>query len=143
MFFLTESKEVSRETDLGLDLLLTITKVVVGNDRDNDSAFISAGHLESHSVIVALSLVAPAHAVATLPSGGDIQVRQTKLFLSDLGEMRRKNDAAGVPGPVLGVQSRIVLRQKGVACVSKNAFNEIEIANQTARCQKPDLHRFL
>ena len=119
MLFLAESKEVGGETDLGFDLLLAITEVIVGDDRDNHSAFIAASHLESDPVIVELLLVVPAHAVAPLALGGDIPVWQTKLFLGDLDQVRRENDAAGVPGPVLGVQPGIVLRQKGLPAFPK------------------------
>src|ERR1700693_5859190 len=142
MLFLTESIQVRSVADLGFDLLLAITEVVVGNDRDNHSAFIAAGQLESQAVIIEFSLVVPAHAVAAVTLRGGIQVRQTELFLSDLCQVRRENNATSVPGPVISIQPGIVLRQKRVAGVSKDALNEIEIADETARHDKPDLHRF-
>ena len=101
MLFLRKSKKVRRIADLGFDLFLAITEIVIGDDRDNHSAFIAACHFESHAIVVKFLLVFPAHPVAALAFGGDLQVWQTQLSLCDFGEVRREDDATGVASPVL------------------------------------------
>ena len=55
--------------------------------------------------------------------------------------MRREDDAAGVAGPMFGVQPRVIFRQERIAAVAENGFDEIEIADQVARRKEPNLHR--
>ena len=56
--------------------------------------------------------------------------------------MRRKNHATGVPGPVHCVERCIVFGQIRIAAISKDAFHEIEIADQAPGREKTNLHRF-
>ena len=57
--------------------------------------------------------------------------------------MRREDDAAGVAGPMLGVETGVVFRQIRVAAVAEDVFDEIEVADEVARREKTDLHGFL
>ena len=57
--------------------------------------------------------------------------------------MRRKNDAAGVAGPMFAVQRGVIFRQQRVAAIFKNRLDEIQIAHEIARHKKADFHRFL
>ncbi len=40
------------------------------------------------------------------------------------------------------VEAGVVFRQVRIAAVAKNAFDEIEIADEIARREETDLHRF-
>ena len=40
------------------------------------------------------------------------------------------------------IECGVVLRQIGIAAVTENAFDEIQIAHQTAGSEEPDFHRF-
>ena len=143
VFLLAQAEQIRGVADLGFDLLLAIAEIVVRDERYDDAAFVAAGELERPAVIVTFVLLAPAHAVAALPFRGLIPMREAHGFLCGGDQVRRKNDAAGVPRPVLRVEAGIVLRQQGIAGVAKNAFDEIQVAHQIARGEEPDFHRLL
>jgi hypothetical protein len=69
-------------------------------------------------------------------------VRQADGFFRGLDEMRREDDAAGVAGPMFGVERGIIFRQQRIAAVAKNAFDKIQIAHEISRNKKTDFHRF-
>ena len=143
MLLLCEAVEIGSITDLGFDLLFAIPKVVVRNESDHDSILIPTGKLEGGSIVVALVLRFPAHPVLLLLLRGLRDVRQAHILLFHRGEVRRENDAPRMPRPVLDIETSIVLRQKGISCVAKNRFHEIEITDEVARHEKTGLHRFL
>ena len=57
--------------------------------------------------------------------------------------MRREDDAAGVAGPMLDIEAGVVLGQIRIAGVAEDGFDEVEVADQIARREEADLHRFL
>ncbi len=142
VFLLAQSEKIGGIADLGFDLFLAVTVVVVGNDGDNHTGFVAASQLERLGVVVKFPLVLPAHAVAALAFRGLVPRRQAGVLLGDFCQMRRENDAAGVAGPMVRVQARVIFRQTGIARVAENAFHEIEIADQIARGEEADFHRF-
>ena len=64
------AEQVRRVADLGLDLLLAVAEVVVGDDGDDHATSVAGADLEGLAVVVALVLLLPAHPVALLPVGG-------------------------------------------------------------------------
>ncbi len=103
---------------------------------------IAAGELERIAAVVFFVLVAPAHAVSALTGGGLVIVRQAEIFLLQAGDVRREDDAAGVAGPMQAIERGVVFRQIGIAAVAKNAFDKIEIADQTAGHEEARFHGF-
>jgi len=142
VLFLAETKEVRGKTNLGFDLLLAITEVVVGDDGDDYTTFVPASQFESLAVIVKFALLFPARAVATLTLAGVLPARQAQLFLGVFREVWRQDDAAGVAGPVFRIKPGIIFRKVGVAGISEDTFNKIKVADQAARRQESDFHRF-
>ena len=142
MLFFAKAKQVGGVADLGFDLLLAVAEIVVGDDGDDNPAFVTAGQFESQAVIVEFALLFPAHAVAALTLGGVLPDAAAQLFLGELRQVRRQDDAASVAGPVFRIQSGIIFRKKRVAGVSEDAFDKIEVADEAARRQESDLHRF-
>ena len=67
VFLLHKPQQVGGVADLGLDLLLAVPEVVVGDHGDNHPAFVAGAHLERASAVVELFRLLPAHAVAALP----------------------------------------------------------------------------
>ena len=57
--------------------------------------------------------------------------------------MRREDDAAGMSRPMQNVERRIVLGQIGIAAIAENRFHKIEIADEAARREEANLHRFI
>ncbi len=143
VFLLAQAKQIRGVADLRFDLLLAIAEIVVRDERDDDAAFVAAGEFERAAVVVAFVLFAPAHAVTALTFRGLIPMGQADGLFCDLHQMRRENDAAGVPRPMLRIKAGIVLRQQGIAGVAKNAFDKIQVAHEIARGEEPDFHRLL
>ena len=54
--------------------------------------------------------------------------------------MRRQDDATGVPRPMGGVQTGVVLGQIRVSGVSKNAFHKVKVRHQVARGEETNFH---
>src|SRR5271165_3695899 len=142
VLFLAKAKQVSREAYLSSDLLLAVAEIVVGNDGDDDPAFVTAGQFESQAVIVEFALLFPTCAVAALTLGGILPRRESQLFLGKPRQVRRQDYAAGVASPVFWIQSGIIFREKRVAGVSEDTFNKVEVADKAAGRQESDLHRF-
>ena len=105
----SQPEKVGGVADLGLDFLLAVAVIVVGNDGDDDAALVARGDLERCAIVIQLVLVLPAHAVSPLARGGVVPVGQAQCFLGEAGQVRRQNHAAGVAGPMIDIQSRIVL----------------------------------
>ncbi|MEW5770722.1 MAG: hypothetical protein AB1831_10215 [Pseudomonadota bacterium] len=140
VFLLRAAEQVGGVGDLRLDLLLGVSEVVVGDDRDDHAIHVAAHHLEGGAVVVFLVLVLPAHAVAALPLGGLVPVRQAHGLLGHLDQVGREDHAAAVAGPVVHVQAGVVLRQVGVAAVAEDALHEIQIGDQPAGGEESRLH---
>ena len=136
MLFLDIAQKVGGERDLGLHLLLAVAEVIIGNDGDNHPRGRAAGQLEGPTIVVQLTGIAPAHAVLLLPPGCHVPGRQAKLPLGQLRELRCKHNASRMPGPVLDVQTGIILGQVGIAGIAKDRLDEIEIADQPACAKK-------
>ena len=81
MLFLAHAEEIRRVADLRLDLFLAIAVIVVGEDRHHDAAMVARRELEGRAAVVDLVFVTPAHAVAALPFGRGIVMRQAHVFL--------------------------------------------------------------
>ena len=105
------AEEVGGVADLGFDLLLAVAVVVVGDEGDDDAALVAAGDLEGAAVVVEFVLGLPAHAVALLALGGVGDVGQAEFLLGEGDEVGREDDAAGVAGPVVGVEAGVVVRR--------------------------------
>ncbi len=140
MLFFTHSVKVRSKTDLRFDFFLAVAVIVIGNDRDHHPTMIAARHFERASFVVGLVLSGPAHALVLLRLGRFRHVRQPQRLLGNPGYMRGNDHAPCVAGPVLDVESGVVLRQIRVAPIAENAFDEIEIAYKTSRSEEANLH---
>ena len=140
VLLLGQSEEVRGVGDLGLDLLLAVAEVVVGDNGEDDSGLVTGAQLERLALVVELRLVGPAHAVATLAVGGLVDVRQTEVDLADEIEVRGQDDAAAVAGPSRGLQSGVVGGQQRVPGIAENTFDEVEVGDQTAGSEEAGLH---
>ncbi len=140
VLFFANAEQIGGVTDLSLDFLLAIAVIVVGDDRNHHAAAIAAGQFERAAAVIRLVRIAPAHAVAALAFGGLIEMRETQVFLLHAGEMRRQDDAAGMPAPMDGIERRVVFGQVGISAVAENAFHEIEIADQAGGREEAGLH---
>jgi len=69
-------------------------------------------------------------------------VRQPRGRLAQLGQVRREDDAAAVPGPVVDIEGGIILRQVRVAGIAEDGLDEIQVGYQAARGEHADLHVF-
>jgi len=140
VFLLGQTEQVGGIADLGLDLFLAVAVIVVGDDGDDDAALVAGGDLERRTFVVKLGGIAPAHAVGALALAGVLPAGQAEGLLAQLVEVRRQDHAAAMARPVVDVQPGVVLRQHRVAAVAENAFNEIEVAHQTAGREETDFH---
>ena len=143
VLFLAQAKQIRRIADLRFDLLLAIAKIVVRDDGHHHPAVIAAGELERAAVVVQVAGLLPAHSVAALTLRRGVPVWQAHRFLGHADQVRRKDDAARVPGPMLDIQSRVILRQERIAGVPEDALHEIEVADEIARREEPNLHALL
>src|SRR5271165_6190352 len=126
MLFFAEAVEIGRVTDLRFDFFLAIPVVIVGNDGQHHAAVIAASYLESTAVIVELIRIAPADTVEPLALGSLTVVREAEIHLTEADQMRGKDDAAGVPGPVVNVKGGIAFRKMRVAAVAEDGFDKIQ-----------------
>ena len=55
--------------------------------------------------------------------------------------MRREDHATAVASPAVDVERSVVIRNVGIARVAEDGFDEIEIADQAARCDEPPAGR--
>ena len=83
MLLLEAARKVGGERDLGLDLLLAVAEVVVGDQGDHHTRGGTAGQLERTAVVVKLVWLSPGHPVAALALGGGLPGRQAQLFLGE------------------------------------------------------------
>ena len=135
------AEQVCGVADLRLHFLFAIAVIVVGDDRDDDTVFVAARQLERVATVVDFVLGLPAHPVAALAFCGLVPMRQADRFFRGLDQVRREDDAAGVAAPMFRIQRRIVLRQQRITRVSKNAFDEIQVAHQISGNEETDFHR--
>ena len=143
VLLLCVAEQVRRVADLGLDFLLAVAEVVVGDHGDDHATGVAGAGLERLAAVVELVRLRPAHAVASLAVGGLAGVRQSEGHLGDPGEVRRKDDRAGVAGPGLRLQGGVVLRQVRVAAVAEDAFDEVEVGHEPTGDDEPGLHALL
>ena len=143
MLFLRVAEEVRRVAELGFHLLLAVAVVVVRDDRHDDPALVAAGDLKRAAVVVELVRRGPAHALALLALGGVGDVRKPDVLLGQRDEMGREDHAAGVAGPMLGIEAGVVVRQERIAAVAENALHEVQVAHQIPRREEARFHRFL
>ena len=140
MLFLGQTEQVGRVADLGLDLFLAITEVVVGNQRHDHPALVACADLEGVAVVVQLRVALVAHPVAALAGSRIVPVREAQQMLGHVREVRREDHTAGMAGPAVRVQRRIVFRQVGITAVSEDVLDEIQVRNQASRNEEADLH---
>ena len=136
MFLLCPPQQVCRETDLCFDILFAVTKIIVSNQGNHDPGGIPASHFETTSVIVNLALIFPAHSVPFLQIGCVLYVREAQFFFSQRHQVRGKNDATCVSGPMKWIQRCIILRKIRITCIPKNRFNKIKVGDQATRNKK-------
>ena len=134
---------MAQTNQLRLHLFFAVAEIVVSDDGDDDAGFVAAGQLEGVAAVVNFVLFFPTHPIAALAFRGLVEMRQADGFFRHLNQMRREDDAAGVAGPMFAVERGVIFRQQRVAAVFKNRFDEIEIANEVARHEETDFHRFL
>ena len=137
------AEQVRRVRDLGLDLLLAVAEVVVGDHRHDHAASVPGTDLEGAPAVVQLVLLLPAHPVAHLPVGGLAHVGQPERLLRQPGQVRGEDDAAGVAGPGLRGQGRVVLGQVGVAPTAEDALHEVEVGDHATGHDEAGLHPLL
>ena len=142
MLLFAAAVQIGREADLRFHLLFAVAEIVVGDEGHHDAAMVAAGHLEGAAGVIRLVVLLPAHTVAALALGRFAETGQPQILLGNAHQVRRQHDAAGVPGPVQGVECRVVFGKVGIPGVSENAFHEIEVADQAGRREEADLHRF-
>ena len=143
MLLLRIAEEVGRHAELRFDLLFAIAEVVVGNDRHHHTTLVTCRDLEGRAIVVDFVRRLPAHPVAPLTLGCFVPRRQAEFRLGQLVEVRGQNDAARVAGPMLGIESGIVVGEIRIARIAENAFDKVEIADQSARHKEAHLHAFL
>lgn len=140
VFLLPGPEKIGRVGDLGLDLLLAVAEVVVGDDRDDDTGLVAGAQLERFAVVVQLIGIVPAHSVTTLPVGGVGHVGQAEFLHRHTIQMGCEDDATGVSGPRGGVQGRVVDGQQWVSGVAEDRLDEIEVRDQATGDEESDLH---
>ena len=141
MLLLRVTQQVGGETYLGLHLLLAVTEIIVGDQRDHHPGGVPASHLESTTVVIPFLLRLPAHAVPFLPVCGLRNMRQAKLLFAKRYQVRGEHHATGVPGPMFRVERGIVFRQVRITGVAENGLHEIQVGHEAARHKKPRLKR--
>ena len=72
-----------------------------------------------------------------------LECGKAEVFLLQAGQVRRKDDAAGMAGPVQDVQRGVVFGQIGIAAIAEDAFDEIQIADQASGREEARLHGLL
>ena len=140
VLLLDQPQEVGRVADLGLDLLLAVAEVVVRDHCDDDAPLVAGTRLERRTVVVALVRGSPAHAVAALALGGVVEVRQPELLLGEARQVGGEDHEAGVSGPGLGIERRVVLREVRIAAVAEDPLDEIEVGHHRRRGDETGLH---
>ena len=144
VLLLGEAEQVRSEGELGLHLFLAVPEIVVADDGDDRAARVARGDLEGAAVVVELAFGSPAHPVAPLPLGRGVPCGQAELLLGEgADEVRREDHAAGVAGPVPGIERGVVLRQVRITRVAEDALHEIQVADQVPRHEEPRLHPLL
>ena len=143
VFLLGEAEQVGGVADLRLHLFFAVTEIIVGNHGDDDTAGVATGGLEGAAVVVALGGIAPAHAVTALAGGGVGVGREAEFLFREQREVRGEHDAAGVAAPVFGIERGVVFREARIAGVAEDAFDEVEIADETAGDEETDFHFLL
>jgi len=68
---------------------------------------------------------------------------QTEVYLTDEVEMRGEDDAAAVASPTRRGEGRVVHGQKGIATVTKDPLHEVQVGDQPAGGEEPNLHAAL
>ena len=118
VLLLGQPEEVRGVGDLGLDLLLAVAEVVVGDNREDDSGFVTGAQLERLALVVELWPVHPAGARAeSLPgSSGSpafpkIPSTKSRLETRPPGakkriSIRRSETKSGISGTTSGRSSR-------------------------------------
>ena len=143
MFFFTAAEKIAGITDLGFDFLFTVTKIVIGNQRDNNALHIAADEFKRFTLVVEIVLILPAHAVFALPLGSLFIVGQADCLFTTPHQMRCQNNATGMTGPLVNIQRGIIIREKRVARITKNRFYKIQVGDQATWRKKPGFHGFL
>src|SRR5258706_15270464 len=100
MLFFAQPVKIPCKANLGFDLFLAVTVVVVRDDRDDDAAVIAATDLESVSTVVRFIRITPAHPVALLPCRRFGLSRESQGGLPDPNNVGRNNDATRMAGPM-------------------------------------------
>ena len=142
VFFFDAAEQICRITDLSFDFLLTIAKVVVRDQRDDDAFGRAAGEFERCAAVVEFVFRLPAHAVFTLSFRSIVVVWESDVLLAKCQQMRSQDHAAGVACPMIDIQPGVIRRQKRVASVTEDRFDKVQIANQRTRREESDLHAF-
>ena len=70
-------------------------------------------------------------------------MRQAQFASAQPRQVGGQDHAARMTGPVVDVEGRIVLDQVRVAGIAEDALDEIQVADEIAGREEPDLHRFL
>ena len=144
VLLLGQPEQVGAVADLGLDLLLAVAEVVVGEDRDHHAVDAARGDLEGPAVVVQLVLVRPAHARRALaPRWPRLTCGRPRSFLR-----RRVRCGARMTQPLWPVQwstssAGVVLGQVGIAGVAEDALDEVEVGDQAAGHEEAHLHALL
>jgi hypothetical protein len=142
MFFFRQAVQICSERDLSFYFFLAVPEIVVGDECHHHASRITACNLECAPIVVSLVWIAPAHAVAPLAFRSCIEMGKAEVLLLHPHQMRRKDHAPGMPGPVSSVKRGIVLREVWVASIAEDPFDKIEIADEASGGEEPDLHRF-
>jgi hypothetical protein len=66
-------------------------------------------------------------------------VGQAEILLGQRGQVRSKNDRAGVPGPAAGLKPGVVLGQVRIAGIAEDLLDEVEVRDQRAGGEQADL----
>ena len=143
VLLLGQAEQVCAVADLGLDLLLAVPEIVVGQDRDHHALDAARGQLEGPAVVVQLALVRPAHARGPLGVGRFAHGRQADVLLAEAREVRREDHAPAVAGPAVDIERGVVPGEIGVAGVAEDALDEVQVRDQAAGHEEPHLRALL
>ena len=140
VFFLNIAIKVSRVADLRFDFFLAVAEIVVGNQRHDDAFRRAARQLERLAAVVKFVLAVPAHSIFTLPRCRVVDVRKSDLLLRNGRQVRGENHTASLSGPVLDIETRVVVRKVRVASVAENRLDEIQIRYERTRREETNFH---
>mmetsp|Transcript_988 Transcript_988/g.1878 ORF Transcript_988/g.1878 Transcript_988/m.1878 type:complete len:488 (+) Transcript_988:1829-3292(+) len=139
MLFLGKTMHVGGVPELGLDLLLAVSEVVVGDDSEGDSTSVAARQLERAALVVQVVVLLVVHAILDLALVRLRLVGEAKLLGIHAEDVRSEDHAARDTSPVLRVKSSVVFSEVGVVAVAKDGLDEVKVGSARSRDEEASL----